>query len=231
MTGWIKLHRKLISDPLWLSEVFTKGQAWVDLIALANFEDSFFYKRGVRVEVKRGEVGISELGLSDRWKWSRSKVRKFISDLEKEHQVKQRKDNVTQVITIINYDEYQKKEHQKDTKKTPKGHQKDTSKEEKEEKENIFIRKQLFSDKVLNEYSDINMATLTEFISYWTEHGERDRKMRFEKQTSFDIKRRLNTWITNQKKFNNEKNRTNNRRGFESNATQQTLLRIRDSIE
>lgn len=35
------------------------------------------------------------------------------------------------------------------------------------------------------------------FVEYWTEHGENDRKMRFEKQASFDIKRRLLTWKNN----------------------------------
>lgn len=32
------------------------------------------------------------------------------------------------------------------------------------------------------------------FYEYWTEHGPKDRKMRFEKQPSFDLNRRLNTW-------------------------------------
>ena len=31
------------------------------------------------------------------------------------------------------------------------------------------------------------------FYDYWTEHGPNDRKMRFEKQPSFDLNRRLNT--------------------------------------
>ena len=44
------------------------------------------------------------------------------------------------------------------------------------------------------------------FIEYWTEHGENDRKMRFEKQTSFDIKRRLLTWRNNSFKNNNKIN-------------------------
>ncbi|MAG27198.1 hypothetical protein CMI47_16825 [Candidatus Pacearchaeota archaeon] len=35
---------------------------------------------------------------------------------------------------------------------------------------------------------------LDEFESYWTEHGPNDKKMRFEKQTSFSIARRLSRW-------------------------------------
>lgn len=44
---------------------------------------------------------------------------------------------------------------------------------------------------------------LRAFYDYWTEHNERGKKMRFEMQKVFDIKKRLVTWS------NNEKNRTN----------------------
>ena len=37
--GWIKLHRTLQDNKLWYSEPLTKGQAWVDLILLANHKD------------------------------------------------------------------------------------------------------------------------------------------------------------------------------------------------
>lgn len=138
--GWIKLHRKISDNPLWLSEKFTRGQAWIDLILLANYADSYFWKRGIKTEVKRGQVAISEVGYADRWGWSRNKVRKFLSELEAEHQIKQQKSNVTLIVTIINYDEYQKKEQQTEHQieqqiEHQTEQQKDTSKEEKEYKE------------------------------------------------------------------------------------------------
>ena len=36
---------------------------------------------------------------------------------------------------------------------------------------------------------------LNDFYYYWTEHGEKDKKMRFEKQTTFGLKQRLRTWF------------------------------------
>ena len=36
---------------------------------------------------------------------------------------------------------------------------------------------------------------ITEFFDYWTEHSPNDKKMRHEKQTSFDVSRRLKTWL------------------------------------
>lgn len=130
MKGWISLHRKIAENPLWFSEPFTRGQAWVDLLLLANHEYTYFYKRGNKIDVHRGQVGRSAVELADRWKWSRSKVRKFLNDLEKEQQIEQQKNTVTQVLTIKNFEKYQKKEQQtiqqKDSRRAAEEQQKNT---------------------------------------------------------------------------------------------------------
>ena len=87
--GFIILQRKITENWLWLSEPFSKAQAWVDLLLLANHSNGSFFIRGVKVEIKRGEVGKSEESLSQRWKWSRGKVRAFLKLLETEQQIKQ----------------------------------------------------------------------------------------------------------------------------------------------
>lgn len=139
MEGWIKLHRGLVDNQLWRCEPFTRGQAWVDLLLLANFNHSYFFKRGVKIEVERGQVARSEVELADRWKWSRTKVRKFLNDLEKEQQIEQYKTNVTQLITVVNYNYYQEKEQQhgqqKDSRKTAEKQQKNTLEEGEEREE------------------------------------------------------------------------------------------------
>ena len=118
MKGWVKIYRQLCDSDLWLSEKFTRGQAWIDLIMLANHKKGFLYVRGVKITVDRGQVGWSIVKLSARWKWSRSKVNKFIKDLEKEQQIEQQKSNVTQVITIKNYDDLQQTEQQTEQQKS-----------------------------------------------------------------------------------------------------------------
>lgn len=139
MSGWIKLYRKLSDNPLWICEPFTRGQAWVDLLMLASYEDSFFYVRDIRVDVKRGQIAWSENRLAKRWGWSRTKVRKFLNDLEKEQQLIQQKNKVTQVITLKKYEYYQEKEPQKDHRKTTGRPQEDLLKEIKEVKEDKRI--------------------------------------------------------------------------------------------
>ena len=78
--------------------------------------------RGNEVEVKRGQVGWSENKLAARWLWSRTKVRHFIKVLKQDIRIDIRKTTVTSLITIINYEDYQgkeqQKEHQKNIRKT-----------------------------------------------------------------------------------------------------------------
>jgi hypothetical protein len=110
MSGWVKLHRQLSDHNLWNSEPFSKGQAWVDLLMLANHKDGFIIKRGIKIELKRGDVGWSEIELAKKWKWSRGKIRRFFDtlvELKMVQQIVQENKYVTSCIRIINYDTYQ----------------------------------------------------------------------------------------------------------------------------
>jgi len=112
--GWISLHRKLMDKSLWTSEPFTRGQAWVDLLLLANHKDDYIYVRGNKITIRRGQVGWSQKKLAERWQWNRKKVRKFLKDLEEEQQITQQKNFVTSIIAINNYDDYQQNTQQND---------------------------------------------------------------------------------------------------------------------
>jgi hypothetical protein len=66
----------------------------------------------------------------------------------------------------------------------------------------IERRKSIFKGRVACYLSTYSQSLLNEFYGYWSEHGEKDTKMRFEKEKSFDIERRLKTWKRNAEKFN-----------------------------
>ena len=75
--------------------------------------------------------------------------------------------------------------------------------------DNIEARKLAFKNNVWNKFKiKYSEGLLKEFCLYWSEHGERDKKMRFEKEKSFGLSRRLSTWSLNDKKFNNKNNGT-----------------------
>ena len=75
--GWIQLHRSIMDHPDWFAEPFTRAHAWIDLLLLANHKVGYIRKRGILIEVPRGQVGHSEDAIAERWKWSRGKVGDF----------------------------------------------------------------------------------------------------------------------------------------------------------
>ena len=106
--GWVKLHRTLAYNKLWLSEPFTKGQAWVDLLMLAG--------RG-------GIVKTSYQWLADRWHWCKAKAFRFIRYLVREGMVEfcetqSETDSETASETafrLINWEKFQHRETASET--------------------------------------------------------------------------------------------------------------------
>ena len=112
MKGYVKIHRELLEHPIWTSEKFTRGQAWVDLITKANAKPGWVRKRGARIDLNRGDVGYSIKELSRQWDWSESKTRRFLKELEDDEMVTLKKTNVSCTITLVNYDMWQSDEWQ-----------------------------------------------------------------------------------------------------------------------
>lgn len=107
MDGWIKLYRKITENPLYFSEAFTRLQAWIDLLIIANHDESYIYIRGNKVEIKRGQIAKTQDTLAERWKWSRGKVLRFLDELQKSGQIVQQKSKLITLISIVNYELYQ----------------------------------------------------------------------------------------------------------------------------
>jgi hypothetical protein len=142
MPGYFKVERDFLDSDFWLSEPFTKPQAWVDLFGIANHAPGFFTKRGIDIPLKRSQTGRSELTLAKRWQWSRNKVRRFLKRLEKEDKITLKQDNKTSIITICNYEVYQGNKNSSETPNdtpndTPERHQKDTKRNTNKNVENV----------------------------------------------------------------------------------------------
>jgi len=63
-------------------------------------------------------------------------------------------------------------------------------------------RKQTFASSWSSFVDIYGKEMIRNYYEYWSEHGERDRKMRFEKQTSFNIELRLKRWNSKQQEVN-----------------------------
>ena len=76
------------------------------------------------------------------------------------------------------------------------GLQKESKKSDNDnDNENDILKRKNILKKKLDEYvREYGKQLIYDFFLYWSEHGDNDRKMRFEKERTFGVKARLNTW-------------------------------------
>ena len=107
MGGWIALHRSILDHWVWKDKPFSNGQAWIDLILLANHKDTKDYLNGALKIFKKGTVNRSIESLSTRWEWNRKKTRKFLNVLESDGMVTVNVTTHGTTITLVNYSDFQ----------------------------------------------------------------------------------------------------------------------------
>lgn len=108
MGGWIKLHRQFREHPFWKeNRVYSRAEAWIDLIYSANHADAKIMLDGKVTLIKRGQFHTSELKLAERWNWNRKKVRLFLDLLRKENMIASEGTTRGTTVTLVNYDFFQ----------------------------------------------------------------------------------------------------------------------------
>lgn len=156
--GYFIIDRSLMDNPIWQNRPFAYGQAWVDLIMLANHKNVKQLKNGKIQTFKRGTVNRSIMSLAERWGWTRKAVRKFLKILETDQMVSvlASTNGATRgtTITLLNYDKYQNlgttketttgstRAQQRDNNGTTTGHKQIMKKNEKNEKNDVYAQPQ-----------------------------------------------------------------------------------------
>lgn len=106
--GWVCVHRALQSH--WLWEDAELLRAWLDLLMMANFRTRKVRVGSNLVTVGRGQFITSTVKLQERWGWGRGRLYRFLTTLESDRMISRQSDNQKTIITIMNYDIYQKPE-------------------------------------------------------------------------------------------------------------------------
>lgn len=159
--GWICLHRKICDHWLWDKKPFSEGQAFVDILLMANYKEKKFRLGNEVVSADSGTIVTSQVKLSERWGWGRKKVSSFLKALESDGMIITISDNKRTKIIVVNYNAYQefgnsndissnsnitgisdgigkKQEHQRNSKGTSTEHHRNTNnKENNRNKETI----------------------------------------------------------------------------------------------
>jgi len=105
--GWVSLHRVIQSHWLWDDKPFSRGQAWMDLVMMANHKESRFVLGNELIKVDRGEFITSELKLMKKWGWGKTKTRAFLKLLSEDGMIEKQTDQKKTTIKIVKYSLYQ----------------------------------------------------------------------------------------------------------------------------
>jgi len=197
--GWIKIHRQLLEWE-WYDDINVKV-LFFHLLLKANHKPKKY--KGKIIEV--GELLTGRDVLSIQTGLSIQKIRTALSKLKSTNEITIKTSPQGTVIQIVNYKKYQIVTNEI-TNEQPTSNQQVTTNKNIKNDNNINKRKAEFK-KLLAKYKDVYvLEMIKDFFEYWTEHGVNDKKMRFEKQTSFDVGRRLKTWQKRSKNTYSGKN-------------------------
>lgn len=103
----IYVTEDMLKNPMWLDEKFSRAQAWLDLISLANVRVSHKTYNYRPKTFRRGCLYRSNTNLAARWHWSTSKVGIFLKELEISGRINVNGKGIDREIEILNYDELQ----------------------------------------------------------------------------------------------------------------------------
>lgn len=167
MSGWIKLHRSIIDHWLYTEKrIFSKYEAWNDILLTVNFADAQCCIKGKIYNVKRGESILSFESWGKRWGWDKSKVRRFLALLKNDGMIDLNSDNITTHLIVCKYEDYQDLGNANETQTKRKRNSGDTQttpiKEEEERKKN---------KKNKNIVVEFIPPTLEEMKEYFKERG------------------------------------------------------------
>jgi hypothetical protein len=116
MNGRYWMARGWMDHPVFRGERYTRAQAWLWLIENATWKPHKVLVDGKIITLKRGQLSFSIRYLATAWDWRKSRVDRFLKNLVAETMVDTRcsktgtaSGTAQNVITICNYDKYQRR--------------------------------------------------------------------------------------------------------------------------
>jgi len=136
MQGWIKLHRKLLENPIMKRPSY--AWLWITLLLKANHKEKKFMWNKEIIMIKEGQLITGRKELSVCTGIAETTIEDILNFLEKSSQIRQQKTTKFRLITVINWKDYQ----ESDNKPTTNRQQTDTNKNvnnEKKQKARVLI--------------------------------------------------------------------------------------------
>ncbi len=215
--GYILLHRQSITPDEWKNP--RRTLVWVDLLTFVDHETLI-------VTVSYGFLATRwrvSKNTSHLW------IQQWITERRIERCTERSAERNAERFFVVNYAKYQKTEERFTERQTERGTERKTeqrytvSSTPSKEHHEGYVRENaqtpsgqnesFFSDETIQQKAiefftskgagaDHVRAEIAKFISYWTEPNKSGTKVRWQMQKTFDVKRRLLTWLNNSLKYN-----------------------------
>lgn len=227
MDYYIPISRRLFEHHLWCEErIFSRFEAWLDILQSARFEDTKQLIGNRLIEVKRGQMLVSLRYLAARWQWSTKKVGTFLELLIQDGMIAKEtpKETGQTVITICNYDKYNAltpkeetpRKQEGNTLETPWKQQGNKIKKDKKEKKveestagavdkktaataATLERKNTFYQSLVPYVGSYPKEMIRAFFNYWSEQNKSGTRMRYELEKTWELPKRLATWAARER--------------------------------
>ena len=106
MEGWIKIHRKMLDNPIVCKDKDYLA-VWVYLLLNATHKEIPALFKGKKITLQPGQLITGRLSIAKKFKISESKVKRILIELENDQQIDRQRSNQNSLISIINWNKYQ----------------------------------------------------------------------------------------------------------------------------
>lgn len=113
MSGWIKLYRQLLDNPIVMKDA-DHIAVWIYLLLQATHAEYSALFKGARVMLQPGQLITGSASIANRLKINESKVRRILKIFESDGQIERQTSNKNSLISIINWNKYQISDKQSD---------------------------------------------------------------------------------------------------------------------
>lgn len=134
MEGWIKIHRKMLDNPI-ICKDSDYLSVWIYLLLNATHKEIPALFKKEKIILQPGQLLTGRKSISKQLKISESKIYRIINDFKSEQQIEQQTSNQNSLITILNWNKYQESEQQNKQQMNNKR----TTSEHKQECNNIYL--------------------------------------------------------------------------------------------
>lgn len=111
--GFIKLHRKTLENPIVMKDS-SHLSIWIYLLLSATHKEMSVVFKGEKIILQPGQLITGTLSIAKKLKIDKMKVQRTLNEFESDKQIEQQTSNKNRLITILNWEEYQKFDKQND---------------------------------------------------------------------------------------------------------------------